>query len=699
MKLLKIFALALLVFQLNGLTAQDQYSLFYDGVDDYVDCGTNPELNITGSITIELWIYLNGPLTIYERLVEKDWATSYFLGGKYGLNGIAFGMDANSNPANVLETATNVLTQSVWTHVAGTWDGATLRIFINGEEVASKPWAVTVDGSTNSTKLGKFYGPDNNFFRGNMDEVRIWNVALTAEQLQENMYKPLDNPELEPNLVAYYGFDEGSGQTTEDLSQYANTGVLGGTTNIEPSDPAWAASTAPIPFYTVSNGDWTSASTWASGQTYPTKDWSRVKINHTVTCAADIGTYDMNIGTGGNLEIGAGQICNIRDLDVNNSGSIQLNENGLLQVEDNGSIVVASGGSFEAYGSPGSEVNITHNTGFYSFDIASGASIAAIYSNFEYMDANGINITGDIDAGFPLRFCSFSNGAVGGTLLTIANSQDITLEGLIFPANTWSGTYNVAKTIDAGQVNILAATGAFAGDAFENDIYNRIDWGGFRLNAKVYLEGPYNGTGMNTMFTDMLPLTQPFSGLPWNYPGTESVSEISENVVDWALIQFRDATDAASATSATTVYESAVFIDSDGNIVGLDGYSPVYFDQTFTNDFFLVVLQRNHLGILSANPLTLSGSSYDYDFTTGAGQAYGDANGFKEIDTGVYGMIGGDSNGDGTINANDKTLYWENEAGTRGYLPSDLNLDGHSSNQDKNDLWQINNGKFSQVPN
>lgn len=699
MKKIKLFTLLFLVTFVAPYLVKGQYALNFDGVDDYVDCGTNPELNITGDITIELWIYLTGPLTIFDRLVEKDWATSYFFGGKYGLNGLAFSMDANNNSANVVETATNILNQNVWTHVAASWDGATMKIYINGEEVASKPWVNTVDGSTNSTKLGKFYGPDNNFYKGYMDEVRIWSEARTAEQLQNDMYKTLDNPLGETNLVAYYTFSEGSGQTTADNSQNSNTGVLGGTSNPETSDPLWVASTAPIPFYTINNGNWSSITTWANGQGFPSKDWSRVSITHDVVAAMDISTFDATISSGGSLNVAADYSCSFVDLFVGSGSDFTLEEATSMDVDDGGTVFFDAGASFNSFGIPGDEVNITHNIGYFDFEIATGADIAAIYTNFEFMNANGIKINGNINPAFPLRNCSFANGEAGGTLLSIGSNQNITLEGLDFPDNSWSGSYNISKTVDDGQVDIWAATGNFAGETYENDAFNRINWSGSRLMAKVYLEGAWNGTDMNAGPVDVIPLGQPFSGLPWNYAGSESVTATPPSVVDWALIEFRDATDAASATTATTVYQRAVFINTDGNIVSLDGYSPVYFDQAFTNNFYLVVVQRNHLDIMSNNALTLAGSSYDYDFSSGAAQVYGGTNGHKEISTGIYGMISGDSNGNGTVNINDKTLYWENEAGTSGYLPSDLNLDGNSSNLDKNDFWLINVGKFSQVPN
>ncbi|MCB0807292.1 MAG: hypothetical protein KDC05_15950, partial [Bacteroidales bacterium] len=93
-----------------------------------------------------------------------------------------------------------------------------------------------------------------------------------------------------------------------------------------------------------------------------------------------------------------------------------------------------------------------------------------------------------------------------------------------------------------------------------------------------------------------------------------------------------------------------------------------------------------------------SGGLYAYDFSTGANQAYGGANGHNEIAPGVWGLISGDGDRDGSIGAGDKAADWDNEAGKSGYLTSDYNLDSQSNNIDKDDFWVPNMGKSSQVP-
>ncbi len=215
----------------------------------------------------------------------------------------------------------------------------------------------------------------------------------------------------------------------------------------------------------------------------------------------------------------------------------------------------------------------------------------------------------------------------------------------------------------------------------------------------VFLEGPY---GSGTMATDLkdhgaLPLSQPYNTAPWNYGGTESVGAIPANVVDWVLVDLRDATSASNATGATTVERQAAFLLSNGSVVGLDGTSLLVFSAPISNTPYLAVWHRNHLGVLSANPLSGFGGQYSYDFSTSVDQAHGGSAGYKLIDTGLYGMVAGDADSDGTVDGGDISA-WGTVAGTSGYTEGDLNMDAQANNPDKNDVLIPNTGKSDQVP-
>ncbi len=219
------------------------------------------------------------------------------------------------------------------------------------------------------------------------------------------------------------------------------------------------------------------------------------------------------------------------------------------------------------------------------------------------------------------------------------------------------------------------------------------------IDLTALLEGPFNGTDMNTGLNSagLIPLNQPYNTSPWNYPGTESVAAIpNAGVVDWVLVELRDAPDSASATSAATVARKAAFILNDGSIVDTDGFSNLQFDISITQKLFAVVWHRNHLGIMSANNLIESDGVYSYNFSTGDNTVYG-SDGQKQIAAGKWGMYGGNGDGNDTVNSSDYNI-WSQKAGYEGYRKADFNLNGQVNNPDKDDIWIENAGATSKVP-
>ncbi len=218
---------------------------------------------------------------------------------------------------------------------------------------------------------------------------------------------------------------------------------------------------------------------------------------------------------------------------------------------------------------------------------------------------------------------------------------------------------------------------------------------GIALNLTAFLEGPFKVSDMGAELTDT-PLSQPYNTAPWNYAGTESVSSIpNANVVDWVLVELRDAASASGAGSSTRLAQQAAFILKDGSIVGMDGSSVLQFNVSVTNNLYAIVWHRNHLGIMSATALTESGGIYSYNFTTSVNTAY--QSGQKALNGSAV-MFGGDVDGNGTVNTTDKTI-WSGVAGTKGYQPSDTDMNGQVDNKDKNDIWDGNENEQTKVPN
>lgn len=236
------------------------------------------------------------------------------------------------------------------------------------------------------------------------------------------------------------------------------------------------------------------------------------------------------------------------------------------------------------------------------------------------------------------------------------------------------------------------------------------------MNLKVMIEGAYNSSSkmMNStlLTSSLLPNNQPYSPvLPyfgnnnptWLYTGTESVTTLPEDAVDWVVVELRDAPSASTAGEGTIIPGGtrAALLRSDGTIVGIDANPYLIFAGVpITQNLYVVVYHRNHLGIISANAVTEVDGVYSYDYSTGSNKVFGEATGYKQIDTDpvLWGMIAGDANGDGIIQNTDVTNAWKIDAGKKAYSGSDFNLNTHTNNQDKNDYWLPNLNKSSQVP-
>jgi len=220
------------------------------------------------------------------------------------------------------------------------------------------------------------------------------------------------------------------------------------------------------------------------------------------------------------------------------------------------------------------------------------------------------------------------------------------------------------------------------------------------VDLKVFLEGSFVETGMDPVMCQkgLVPLEQPFNKAPWNYTGDESVESIPNNVViDWILVDFRDATDAASANEASIIKQQAAFLLSDGSIVDLDGASKLLFEETISNNLFFAIRHTNHIGVLSSIAVNFVDGTYLYDFSTSATNVFGGEAGYKQLTGGICGMVAGDANADGEID-DDDFLIWRISAGKAGFYPGDFTLDGEVDNIDKNAFWYPNRDKECQVP-
>jgi HYR domain len=155
---------------------------------------------------------------------------------------------------------------------------------------------------------------------------------------------------------------------------------------------------------------------------------------------------------------------------------------------------------------------------------------------------------------------------------------------------------------------------------------------GVLLNPKAMLQGPYNAVTMlmndNLRAANLIPLTEPYTGMSgFTHVGggggevtTSAVLAVTGNnaIVDWVFLQLRDATN-----PATVLFTRSALIQRDGDIVDVDGVSPVKFNSAPVGNYHVAVRHRNHLPIRSANVLALSDiTTTPIDFITNLTVAY-----------------------------------------------------------------------------
>lgn len=192
-------------------TAMNSSLSFSGSSSAYAQIPDAPALNPTTAVTLEAWIFPTSWRTsIFEgSIIAKEIATGnggYILrcgaGGK-----LSFALGIGTTFVE-LATTTNILTLNQWQHVAGTYDGTTMRIYLNGVEVGNKAQTGPINVSSNPVEIGRNFAYTSRYFTGRIDEARIFNTALDAATILEWYNKSVNNTHGNyANLVGYYEFD------------------------------------------------------------------------------------------------------------------------------------------------------------------------------------------------------------------------------------------------------------------------------------------------------------------------------------------------------------------------------------------------------------------------------------------------------------------------------------------------------------
>lgn len=202
------------------------FALDLDGVNDKIGVSDNVSLNPSGALTLEAWINADAwASSIYGGVIIGKQATSpdrgYCLtvgeGGK-----AEFTIAINNAWVSVSTPA--VMGLNSWYHVAGVFDGTTMKLYINGQLQGSNTASGTISTSSSTMYLGENPTWSGRYFCGTIDEVRIWSVARSETEIQSEMGNELTG--AESGLQAYYKMNEGSGTSVNDGTANSNTGTM-----------------------------------------------------------------------------------------------------------------------------------------------------------------------------------------------------------------------------------------------------------------------------------------------------------------------------------------------------------------------------------------------------------------------------------------------------------------------------------------
>ncbi len=193
-----------------------------------------------------------------------------------------------------------------------------------------------------------------------------------------------------------------------------------------------------------------------------------------------------------------------------------------------------------------------------------------------------------------------------------------------------------------------------------------------RVKLKTYLSGPYlessqkMSTALNSL--GLLPTSQPYNVAPYYYTGTESVSTIPSNVVDWVLLE-------VLSKETISLLRKACFIDQNGNLLDVSGGEGVVLPLLSTEEeYYYIIRHRNHLDIMSRSSWPINNESpYDLSLYTNV------KSGITQMDRivdNLAAMIAGEADGNGIKSYQDYNIYTQHVSAIYELIPGDFNMDG-----------------------
>jgi len=177
-------------------------ALSFDGINDYVDAGNDDSLNITNAITIAVWIKADSWSSYKDVIIDKSYheKNGYELYQHGEIGRIYFRLWEGYSVAAQAAFSTSQIPVAEWHHLSGVWNGTHISIYLDGNQKDIKT------GTSPSRTLGDLTigGWGDRLYKGLIDNVRIYNRSLTADEIKAlyNFTKPMYVKSPDVNVIS-----------------------------------------------------------------------------------------------------------------------------------------------------------------------------------------------------------------------------------------------------------------------------------------------------------------------------------------------------------------------------------------------------------------------------------------------------------------------------------------------------------------
>ncbi len=202
-------------FTTAGISHPAQGSAEFDGASDYIDTGlTGSEFPID-TFSFSFWLYMD-ELTSTQNIISIDKSDAGTLAAFYvkiltSTQKFRFDVVNSANSAKVAQT-TQTFNTNEWYHLAGTFNGTDIKLFVNGSNDGNGTFTGTLPTPTGNMAIGASYynGSLVDWWPGNLANVAIWNRALSSDEINSVMWKGYQSltDNEKSGLKAWYSLDD-----------------------------------------------------------------------------------------------------------------------------------------------------------------------------------------------------------------------------------------------------------------------------------------------------------------------------------------------------------------------------------------------------------------------------------------------------------------------------------------------------------